>query len=190
MLLITSDQFILTVAVTSLLLYLIKVAFLFFGDSGSIETSDATDIFDADFHDAATQASFSLFSFQSILAFLMGSSWALLTFRHSFYFSEGLSWFGALSFGFMMMVLSAYLLSRMHRLSSESQFDITKAVGQAGQVYLPIPPKGQGFGQVEIIVAGRKKIVKASNNDDETIESFTKVVVVRVENRSLIVKRN
>ena len=108
MFLVTSDQFVFTVAVTSLLLYLFKIASLFFAGVDSFEASDATDVFDTDFHDAQTQASFSLFSLQSILAFLMGSSWSLLTLRHSFYWSDGSSYLGAFAFGFSMMLLSSF----------------------------------------------------------------------------------
>lgn len=191
MLLISSDQFVFTIAILSLLLYLFKLASLFFGgDSGSLEGADASDVFDADFHNAETEANFSVFSLQSILAFFMGSSWSLLAFRHSFYWSEPSAWFGAIAFGFAMMILSAYLLSRMHRLSSESHFDIEKAKGQTGQTYLPIPPRGEGFGQVELVVDGRKRIFKACSEEDQTIKAFTRVTVTKVDNRSLVVRKD
>ena len=126
---------------------------------------------------------FHFYSYQSILAFLMGSSWALLSCRHSFYFSESLSWFASLGFGFTMMMLSAYLLSKINRLSSQSFFDMNKAVGKVGQSYLPIPSKGNGFGQVELVVDGRKRIYRAISDSEEAIDAFVQVMVVRVENR-------
>jgi len=183
----TSDKLIFAVAIASLLLYLLKIGLLFIGGSDSVDT---VDVFDTDFHDAASQDSFSIFSTQSILAFLMGSTWTILSCKHSFQLSQGLSWFCGIGFGSLMMLFSAYLLAKINKLNSQSKFDINKAIGKVGQVYLPVPAKGKGFGQVELAVDGRKRIFKACSISDDVIEAFARVIVVKVENGNLLVKRS
>lgn len=178
------DKWVFALAIGSLCLYIIKIFLLSF--SGN-DISDSVDDFAVDFHDGDAQDSFSLFSFQSLLAFLMGSSWTLLAARHEWHVAESLVWILSILSGCVMMLLSAFLLSKIKLLNSQGSFDLEKSCGKVGQVYLPIPPKDKGFGQVEIIVDGRKKILKAVNNNYETIRAFTRIVVLRVESGILVV---
>ena len=53
-------------------------------------------------------------------------------------------------------------------------------------VYLPIPEKGQGTGQVQVSVSGRKKIVRAVSAGPR-FEAFTEVRVVEARDDATLV---
>lgn len=179
-----NDKFILAIGLASLIFYILKLLFLVLGG----DHSDSLNDFSSDLGDSDAQMSFSLFSTQSLLAFLMGSSWSFLAARHEWHYKVAAAWFVAVSLGFFMMSLSAYLLSKIKLLNSTSEFDLGKAKGKTGLVYLTVPPRGEGLGQVELVVDGRKKILKAMTLSSQKIKSFARVEVVQVENNILIVK--
>lgn len=184
MILSFNDKFILAVGLSSLLLYTLKLLLLVWGG----DHSDSLDDFSSDLGDTDAQITFSLFSTQSLLAFLMGSSWSFLAARHEWHYKGASAWFVAISLGVVMMLLSAYLLSKIKLLNVRSEFNLEKAKGHMGLVYLTIPPAGKGVGQVELVVDGRKKIFKALSLSSEKIPSFTRVKIVGLENNILIVK--
>ena len=63
------------------------------------------------------------------------------------------------------------------RLDQSIEYDIRTAVGRTGRVYLTIPEKGHGHGQVEVSVSGRRKIVRAVSAGPR-LEAFTDVRIV------------
>lgn len=179
-----SYDFILAIGLSSLLLYVIKLFLLLLGG----DSSDSFENFSSDLGDVDAQASFSLFSTQSLLAFVMGMSWSLLAAHHEWHLSPVFAWITSLFFGFVMMFLSAFLLSKIKGLNTQGSFNIHNALGKTGLVYLTIPPKGKGLGQVEIVVDGRRKVLKAMSLEEASIKSFQRVEIIKVENNILIVK--
>ncbi|HTL53814.1 MAG TPA: hypothetical protein VL860_14670 [Planctomycetota bacterium] len=127
-----------------------------------------------------SSATFTLFSVQGVLAFLMGFGWMGLAGLEQWNLSSLFSLLLAAGFGFLMMLLSATLMYYAFRLEHIPVFDVRKAVGEIGQVYLNIPALGQGVGEVQIVVDGRQKVLKAKSTAGE-IKSFTRVKVVSVE---------
>lgn len=126
---------------------------------------------------AATDASFSFFSLLSILAFFMGAGWMGLTCRVDWDMNSLASAASAAGFGFAMMSLASGLMLYARRLNQTIEYDLQTAVGKTGRVYLTVPAKGEGRGQVEVDVSGRRKVLDAASSDGK----FTQFTSVRIE---------
>lgn len=132
---------------------------------------------------------FSLFSSISILSFMMGAGWLGLTARIEWGVAPVPTAIYAALFGFALMLFSSFMVWQMRKLSSAGGYDVKTCVGKIGRVYLTIPAKGQGRGQVQITVSGGQRVMDAVSTGDE-IESFVAVRVVDVqETETLIVER-
>jgi hypothetical protein len=170
-------------AIVASVLFLLRLGLsLFGGDSG-----DGGDMH-AD-HGAASDASFELFSLLSILAFFMGAGWMGLACRLDWGLGRLPSALSATAFGLLMMALAAWMLRAVKRLNRDVGYELGSAVGKIGRVYLTIPPKGDGHGQVEITVSGRRKVLRAQSAGPK-LEAFrdVRVVSTRDEDETLIVE--
>jgi hypothetical protein len=167
----------LVMALVGTLLFLIRLAFTYFGDGGSDFDLDAD--FDSD-------ASFSFLSVLSILAFFMGAGWMGLACRLDWDLGRLASSLIAAGFGFTMMLAASGLSHLAKRLNLTIEYDLRTAVGRTARVYLTIPEKGQGHGQVEVSVSGRKKIVPAIS-DGPRFEAFSDVRIIDVRDDETLV---
>ena len=158
----------LVMAVAGTLLFLIRLGLTYFGGG------DGDFAVDADFD---SDASFSFLSVLSILAFFMGAGWMGLACRLDWNLGRLPSSLIAAGFGFTMMLGASALSYWARRLDQSIEYDLHTAVGRIGRVYLTIPEKGQGHGQVEVSVSGRKKVVRAVS-DGPRFEAFTDVKIV------------
>jgi hypothetical protein len=152
----------LVMAVVGTLLFLIRLGFTYFGGSGAD--------FDAD-------SSFTFLSVLSILGFFMGAGWMGLACRLDWGLGRLASSLIAAGFGFAMMMFASWLSYMARRLDRSVEYDMRTAVGRTARVYLTIPEKGQGHGQVEVSVSGRRKVVRAISAGPR-LEAFTDVKIV------------
>ena len=109
----------------------------------------------------ASDAAFSFFSLLSILAFFMGAGWMGLTCRVDWDMGGLASAAAAAGFGFAMMMLASGLMYYARRLNRTISYDLDTAVGKTARVYMTVPKKGDGRGQVEVDVSGRRKVLDA-----------------------------
>jgi hypothetical protein len=169
-------------AATGTLLFLVRLGMaLFFG----AETGDAEMDLDAGGH---SDAAFSFFSILSILAFFMGAGWMGMACRLDWALGRVPSALLSAGFGLFMMGAASGLTYLTRRLNKEIQYDLETAVGKTARVYLTIPKKGEGHGQVEVTVSGRRKIIRASSTGP-ALDAFSDVNVVSVrDDDSLIVE--
>jgi hypothetical protein len=163
----------LAVAATALFVIRLGLQF-FFGDVDVDLDADAH----IDAHMDSTGA-FELFSLLSILAFFMGVGWMGLACRVSWGVGSALSAVAATAFGLSLMGLSSGLMYAVRQMAEEGRYDVDTAVGEIGKVYLTIPAKGEGQGQVEVTVSGRRKILPAISKGD-SIPAFKRVKIVEV----------
>lgn len=170
-------------ALVATALFLLRLGLSLFG-GGDVGDGD----FDAD-AGVDSDASFTFFSVLSILAFFMGAGWMGLACRIDWGLGRLASAAAATGFGFLMMTLASAMMLGVRKLNREVGYDLATAVGHIGRVYLTIPEKGAGHGQVEITVSGRKKIVRAQSVGPR-LEAFrdVKVVAARAEDETLIVE--
>ncbi len=165
-------------ALVGTLLFLIRLSVALFagGDGGDFEV-DA---------DVGTDASFTLFSLLSIMAFIMGTGWMGLAARIDWGLGRPVSAVLAVGFGVAMMGLASGLMFMTRKLNREVHYDLGTAVGKTGRVYLTLPADGEGEGQVEVSVSGRKKVLRAVSNGAE-IPAFAAVTIVSVRDDDTLV---
>jgi hypothetical protein len=161
------------------LLFLARLVMgLFGGDAGDFDA-------DVDF-DAGSDASFTLFSLLSVMAFVMGTGWMGLACRVDFGMSRAPSAFLAIGFGVVMMLLASGGMALMRRLNEHVEIDPSTAIGHTGRAYINLPAKGQGLGQVQVSVSGRLKTMPAASNGKE-IRAFTEITVVEARDDGTLI---
>lgn len=165
-------------ALVGTVLFLLRLALAMFGDVlGDFEIEA----------DAGTDASFTLFSLLSVMAFIMGTGWMGLACRFDWGLSRPVSVVIAVGFGVLMMFLAAGLMYVTRSLNRTVTYDLETAVGKTAQVYMAIPARDRGHGQVQVTVSGRLMTLDAVS-DGEALEAFTDAMVVGVrDDQTLIV---
>ena len=142
----------LVMAVVGTLLFLVRLSLaMFAGNGGDFDT-------EVDFD---TDVSFTMFSVLSILAFFMAAGWMGLACRLDWGLGRLPSALISAGFGFALMMAASLMTAWMRRLNRHIDYDVRTAIGRTGRVYLTIPERGTGHGQVEISVSGRQKILRA-----------------------------
>lgn len=129
---------------------------------------------------------FSFFSLQSVLGFFMGAGWAGLAARLEWGLGTPVSAVIAGSFGLVLMLLSSLMMFGAVKLKREVSYDMVDAVGKVGTVYMTIPEKGSGIGQVRVSISGRQMTVDAVSAG-EKIEAFTAVRVDKLRDDKVLV---
>jgi hypothetical protein len=150
------------------LLFGIRLVVAMFGGDGGDFDADAG---------AGSDASFTLFSLLSVMAFIMGTGWMGLACRIDWGLSRPLSVVIAVSFGVVMMFLASGLMFFTRRLNRTVTYDVETAVGKTAHVYMTIPAKGAGQGKVQVSVSGRLMTVNAISAGPE-LTAFADVRVV------------
>jgi hypothetical protein len=167
------------IACVATLVFLIRLVMAMFGQDGG----DGSDV-DAPHSDST--GVFKLFSLLSIMAFFMGAGWMGLAARVDWELSGPLSALLAVGFGFAMMLLASGLAYMTRRLSSTPRFDLSTCIGSTAQVYLTIPDRTAGQGQVQLTVQGRRRVVRAVSTGGP-IPAFAPVKVVGLESESVLI---
>ena len=161
-------------AMIATLLFLAKLGLQLFAGDPDID-------FDVDGGDAGhadSTGAFTFFSILSVLAFFMGVGWMGLASRVSWGWSAPLSAAAATAFGLLMMGIASGLMYAVRQMSEEGRYDLNTAIGSIGRVYLTVPARGQGRGQVEVTVSGRSKVIDAVSEGEAALPAFTAVRIV------------
>ena len=169
------------IAIAGTALFLIRLVLGLVLDMGDV--SDAADL-DVDGIDST--ASFSIFSFLSVTAFLMGTGWMGLATRLHLEWGPIPAAIVSIGFGVGMMVFSAAMLMGVRRLAQEQTYEPRTAIGRTGQVYLTVPGNGSGNGRVRVSVSGRSKILDA-RTAGPALEAFTDVRIVEVRDDGVLI---
>jgi len=136
-----------------------------------------------DVHDAG----FSIISLLSILSFMMAAGWMGYLCRTSWGFGPLGAAASASGFGFAMMLLASSGMYGLKRLQQAGHYDAKTSIGTTGRVYLKIPANGEGTGQVEVTVGGRRSVHPAIYRGDKELESFTSIKVAEVRDDQVLV---
>ena len=133
----------------------------------------------ADVEGGDSTHAFELLSVQSVAAFLMGFGWGGVGGLIGFDWSFPMSVLTGAVFGAGMVWLLGMLMKAMYDLSSSGNVNIQDAVGAQGTVYTNVPAKGDGRGQVRVVVNLRARIYNAVSDGDAIVTSSS-VRIVRV----------
>ena len=163
----------LVMALVGTTFFVLRLVFaLFFGGDGGDIDGDLSDVGGAD-------SAFSMFSLLSILAFFMGAGWMGLTCRIDWGLSSMVSALAAAGFGIVLMAMASGLMALARSLNQVVEYDVNTAVGKTASVYMTIPERGQGSGQIKVTVSGRLKMMEAISNGPR-IPEFQSVKVLSV----------
>ena len=163
----------------SALLLIVFIMMLLTGGDADMD-ADATD-FEID--DGGV--GFQFFTFKNIVAFLTIFGWSGLT-----CIENELSpfWTVAISTvaGLLMMIFTSYMFLWMHRLAQSGTLNIKNAIGQIGEVYLPVGAKRSKMGKVSITVQGSLRELEALTDDENDLPTHTVVKVTEIVNNEIV----
>ena len=141
--------------------------------------TDVSDVSDHDISSPHDLADFRLLSVQSVIAFLCIFGWSGIA-----ALSCGVPAWGAIIIGavlgFGAMFLVAKIIQWSSRLTQNGNFNIKNLLGENGTVYIPIPPKGEGTGKINISCGERFLELDAVCEGDKMLATGATVRVVDI----------
>lgn len=165
------------------LIFIIQTIMTFIGaDGGDGIEPDFNSNFDG------SDAPFQLFSLRNLINFLLGFSWAGISFYSSI---SNKAWLISLSLivGLLFIYIFFLIIRQMQRLAEDNSFKLSSTLNKTGEVYTPIPERKTGKGKIIISIKGAYHELDAMTEQDK-IPSNTLVKVVRIENDSVLIVEN
>ena len=196
-----AEQILYCIAVPATLILIIQIILMLIGmgDSGAgINPSDTSgldmpdsfdgmDSVDADIpdltdHDISSPhdlADFRLLSVQSVIAFLCIFGWSGIA-----ALSCGAPAWAAILIGAVLGLAAMFLVAKIiqwsSKLTQNGNFNVKNLLGESGTVYIPIPPKGEGTGKINISCGERFLEFDAVCEGDKTLSTGSAVRVVDI----------
>lgn len=171
-------------AVAASAFFLIRLIMLAFGGLGDGDAAtDAGMDVSGDPHGAAHHGDPGLaaqfLSVQGVTTFLMGFGWTGYAALAGFGAHPGTASVLGIIGGALLTLLLGTLFRGVRRLEASGTLDLADAVGIECEVYANVPPRGQGAGQVRLVIQQRQRIVNAVS-DAGALPTRSRVRVVRV----------
>lgn len=169
------------IAIPTSIFFTLQTLMTFFG--GDSEGLDAD--FDAD-GDFDTDLDFQIFSLRNLINFLLGFSWAGISFWELIS-NKTLLIVVALFVGLFFVALFFIIIKQIMKLAEDNSFKVSETLNKTGEVYLTIPPNKEGKGQILISVRGATHQLTAMTERAEKLSSGTIVKVVRIESENILI---
>lgn len=128
---------------------------------------------------------FQLFSFRNLVNFLLGFGWGGISF-YGLFDHKSIVVFLALLSGISLIVAFFYVMKQMNRLNENNTMKASDTVGKTAEVYLTIPPSGNGLGKVLISIHGSMHELPALTRG-EALPSGSIVKVVALESGEILI---
>ena len=171
------------IAVPFSLIFIIQMILTFFG--GDFDSGEADGNADLAV-DSDSGIDFQFLSIKNLIAFFTILGWVGIMCING-NLNPVVSTFIATASGLLMMVIMATLMYYMGKLTENGTLDLNNAKGKIGSVYLTIPAKRSGMGQVQIKVQGFQTLDAVT--DGEAIPTGAIVEVIEIiSNEILLVK--
>ncbi len=173
------------IGIPATLVLIVQTVLLFFGIGDGMDGD--TDI-DTDGFDVADSADggLVLFSVRGIVAMFCVAGWAGIVFV-DLGLSPAVSILLATLCGVAALFGIAYLLKSVMKLQSNGTVQIGSALGKTGEVYIPIPAKGEGRGKISITVQDRFIEIDAITVGETPLKTGETVRVVSTDEAGLVV---
>jgi hypothetical protein len=126
----------------------------------------------------------SIVSIKTISAMMLGFGFGGAIFEKNG-FSSGISALGGIGIGILIGGVYFALMHSLYRLRSDGTSVLSEAVNRSGTVYLRIPGKGSGAGEIQVSFGGRMQNVRAYTQGLE-IPTGTAVRVVALHGDSAL----
>ena len=150
------------------------------GDSDADIDADGIDIGESG------DGGLTLFSVRGIMAMLCVAGWSGIVFVDFGLGSAAAIVLAALC-GVAALFGTAYLMKAVLKLQSSGNIQLGTAIGKTGEVYIPIPPKGQGRGKISITIQDRFIEIDAISGSEDTLKTGETVRVVSTDEAGLVV---
>ncbi|MEO6831209.1 MAG: NfeD family protein [Chitinophagaceae bacterium] len=167
-------------AIPASLVFVVQTIMTFLG--GHSGHSMDTDF--GDHHDG-TDSGFQLFSLRNLINFLLGFSWAGISF-YSTIENKALLISFSLLIGVLFVYLFFLIIRQVQKLAEDNSFKIINTLNKTAEVYIPIPERKSGKGKVMVSVNGAFHELDAMT-ENERIPSNAMVKVVKIENNDLLI---
>jgi len=172
------------IAIPTSLFFAIQTVMTFVGGDADGMDADFDSDVDTDF-DTGGDLDFHIFSLRNLINFLLGFSWAGISFWEIIA-NKTVLIFVALLVGALFIAIFFILIKQIMKLAEDNSFHIKETVGKTADVYLSIPENMSGKGQVLISVKGATHQLVAMT-EGEKIKTGTLVKVNRIENQSILI---
>lgn len=171
------------IAVPFSLLFLIQVVMTFFG--GDFDAGEADGNADLAV-DSDGGIDFQFLSVKNLIAFFTIFGWVgIVALKGNM--APIIAALIATASGLVMMLIMATIMYYMSKLTESGTLDLNNAKGKTGTVYLSIPAKRSGMGQVQIKVQGFQTL-DAMTDGDEIPTGAVVEVIETINNDILLVK--
>ena len=144
---------------------------------------------DFDIAEAGEGGATGMFSIRGIGSFFTGFGWT----GASVLDAGGSLWLAiaaAIVVGLCVLFGFVSMMRWLQSLREEGNINYKNAIGQVGNVYVPIPPNREGLGQIEVKVQSRVSTVRAVSDHSERLENRVAVRVTElVDDRTLLVEK-
>jgi len=173
----------LSIGFIGLLLIILQAIFgIFVGHDGDTSSSGSVDLHGG--HGSGAN----IVSIKTISAMLLGFGFGGAIFQQNG-FSTGISALGGIGVGILIGGGYFALMNSLYRLRSDGTSVLSEAVNRSGTVYLRIPGKASGAGEIQVSFGGRMQNVRAYTQGLE-IPSGTAVRVVALHgDQALLVEK-
>ncbi len=176
-------------ALVGTLVFGIRALSMLMGGDGEVDAS-ANDAGDVDVSGDGSDFAFEVVSIQSIAAFMMGAGWGGLGALKGSGLSLPVSVAIAVVCGIGMVWLLYWILRGIHELRSNGNISLSDAVGRQAQVYVTVPPAGQGRGQIQVVVKDRLRTMPAVSNGPEMPRNVRVRVIRANADNTVVVERD
>lgn len=165
-----AENIYLFIAVAGSVIFIVQFIMSMAGIHADTDGADLAD-FSVDAHDMQDIAGLNFFSLKAIVAFITFFGWGGYFFGH-------LGWGGlgiAFGCGFMMMFLTALVISLLLKMQQSGNINTADLVGRHGTVYLTVPAGRAPGGMVTVSLPGCTRQVGARADDE--LKTGTAVVI-------------
>lgn len=171
------------VAAISSLIFIVQTIMTFTG-------TDSTDGISADFDGDLSSADspFQLFSFRNLINFLLGFSWAGISFYETIS-NKSVLVLIAFLIGTSFLVAFFFIIKQIQKLAEDNTFSIGTTIQKTGQVYITIPANKNGKGKIQISVNGAVHELDAITNGDILTSGEMIRVIQVIDNNLLLVEK-
>jgi membrane protein implicated in regulation of membrane protease activity len=168
------------VALPTSLIFIIQTILTFAG----VDSSDGIDA-DFDGNLEGAEAPFQLFSLRNLINFLLGFSWAGISFAAALP-NQAILVSVSILVGILFVYVFYLIIRQVQKLAENNSFNIANTLHKTAEVYLPIPERKSGQGKVMISINGAFHELQAMT-EQERIPSNTVVKVVKIESNSILI---
>lgn len=151
-----------------------------------IDTSDAADSPETDVHDAGhgTEA-LKLFTIRGFIGFFSIGGWFGVA-AISWGIPAPVALALAFAAGYLAMYFVAWSVRAAMRLQHNGTINLKNAIGNNGEVYIPIPPSKSGLGKVNVIVQERLCELSAVTSAERMLKTGEKITVMGIEKEGVL----